>query len=97
MHNKHNKSAINSLQAIHENHRQEDNEKVDFYQPVEQAGFRSGFSTNDHLQVMRTLIEKCNEYKIPIVLISINYEKASDSVEIWPILEALNECRLDSE
>lgn len=32
--------------------------KLDFYQPVEQAGFRSGFSTNHHLQVMRTLIEK---------------------------------------
>ena len=70
--------------------------KLDFYQPVEQAGFRSGFSTNDHLQVMRTLIEKCNEYKIPIVLIFIDYEKAFDSVEIWSILESLHECRVDS-
>lgn len=70
--------------------------KLDFYQPVEQAGFRSGFSTNDHLQVMRSLIEKCNEYKIPIVLIFIDYEKAFDSVEIWAILESLNECRVDS-
>ncbi len=52
--------------------------KLDFYQPVEQAGFRSGFSTNDHLQVMRTLIEKCNEYKIGIVLIFIDFEKALD-------------------
>src|ERR1700761_8324819 len=70
--------------------------KLDFYQPVEQAGFRSGYSTNDHLQVMRTLIEKCNEYKIPIVLIFIDYEKAFDSVETWSILESLNECRVDS-
>lgn len=70
--------------------------KLDFYQPVEQAGFRSGFSTNDHLQVMRTLIEKCNEYKIGIVLIFIDFEKAFDSVEIWSILESLDECRIDS-
>src|SRR6201996_633475 len=34
--------------------------KLDFYQPIEQAGFRSGYSTNDHSEVMRTLIEKCN-------------------------------------
>lgn len=36
-------------------------------QPVEQAGFISGFSTNDNFQVMRTLIDKCKEYKIPMV------------------------------
>ena len=70
--------------------------KLDFYQPVEQAGFRSGFSTNDHLQVMRTLIEKCNEYKIGIVLIFIDFEKAFDSVETWSILDSLDECRVDS-
>ena len=70
--------------------------KLDFYQPVEQAGFRSGFSTNDHLQVMRTLIEKCKEYKIGIALIFIDFEKAFDSVETWSILDSLNECRVDS-
>ena len=70
--------------------------KLDFHQPVEQAGFRSGFSTNDHLQVMRTLIEKCNEYKIGIVLIFIDFEKAFDSVETWSILDSLDECRVDS-
>ena len=70
--------------------------KFDFYQPVEQGGFRSGFSTNDHLQVMRTLIEKCNEYKIGIVLIFIDFEKAFDSVETWSIWDSLDECRVDS-
>ena len=63
--------------------------KFDFYQQVEQAGFRSGFSTNDHLQVIRTLIEKCNEYKIGIVLIFIDFEKAFDSVETWSIWDSL--------
>jgi len=70
--------------------------KLDFYQPVEQAGFRSGFSTNDHLQVMRSLIEKCNEYKIPIAIIFIDFEKAFDSVELWSIMDSLDECRIDS-
>ena len=70
--------------------------KLDFYQPVEQAAFRSGFSTNDHLHVMRTLIEKCNEYKIPVILIFIDFEKAFDSVETWSILDSLDECRVDS-
>lgn len=70
--------------------------KLDFYQPIEQAAFRSGYSTNDHLQVMRTLIEKCNEYKIKIAIAFVDYEKAFDSVEIWKILDALNRCRIDS-
>lgn len=69
--------------------------KLDFYQPVEQAGFRSGFSTNDHLQVIRSLIEKHTEYKIDIALAFVDYEKAFDSVEIWAILEALDKSRID--
>ena len=72
------------------------NKKLDFFQPIEQAGFRSGFSTNDHLQVMRSLIEKCNKYKIEIALAFVDYEKAFDSVETWSILDSLDECRVDS-
>ena len=45
---------------------------------------------------MRTLIEKCNEYKIGIVLIFIDFEKAFDSVETWSILDSLDECRVDT-
>src|SRR6202012_1936086 len=70
--------------------------KLDFYQLVEQAGFRSGYCTNDHLQVVRTLIKKCNEYKMGIALAFIDYEKAFDSVETWSILDGLDEARVDS-
>jgi len=70
--------------------------RLDFYQPVEQAGFRSGYGTNDHLQTMRLLIEKHNEYKKNIAIAFVDYEKAFDSVEMWAILNALDECRTDS-
>ena len=70
--------------------------RMDFYQPVEQAGFRSGYGTNDHLQTMRLLIEKHNEYKMNIAIAFVDYEKAFDSVELWAILNAMDECRTDS-
>lgn len=54
--------------------------KLDSYQPKEQAGFRSGYGTNDHLQVIKTLIERCVEYNKPLVLTFVDYEKAFDSI-----------------
>jgi hypothetical protein len=62
---------------------------LDFNQPREQAGFRKGFSTTDHLQVVTQLIEKTNEYGLPLCLAFVDYEKAFDSVEHKKILEAL--------
>jgi len=70
-------------------------QKFDFYQPIEQAGFRKGFSTTDHIQMLRTLIEKCNEY-IPLHLAFVDYQKAFDSIETWAVLEAMNRARIDS-
>lgn len=70
--------------------------KLDFYQPVEQAGFRKEFSTNDHLQTVRTLIEKCSEYNITLNLAFVDYEKAFDSVETWAVLNAMDEARIDT-
>lgn len=39
------KSVINTLQTIHEDHCNRKHEKLDFYQPIEQDGFRFNQST----------------------------------------------------
>lgn len=62
-------------------------------QPREQAGFREGFSTTDHLQTINQLIEKHNEYKKPLYLCFIDFTKAFDTVEhssIWTALSNQN-------
>ena len=62
---------------------------LDQHQPREQAGFRSGFSTNDHIQVISQLQEKADEYKIPLCFAFVDYEKAFDSIEFNPLFETL--------
>lgn len=70
--------------------------KFDNYQPVEQAGFRKGYSTSDHLLTMKVLVEKANEYHLPMYFAFVDYEKAFDSVELWAVEQAMNNCRIDS-
>ena len=69
--------------------------KLDYYQPREQAGFRAGFGTNDHLLVMKILIEKSIEYNKPLILIFVDYEKAFDTINQQIMLRALTEARVD--
>ena len=68
---------------------------LDMMQPREQAGFRSRFSTMDHIQVLREIIERCNEYEQPLCLAFIDYEKAFDSVYTSSVVEVLKEQRID--
>ena len=70
--------------------------KLDSYQPIEQAGFRKGFSTIDHLQTIKTVIEKTTEYNIPLHLAFVDYQKAFDSIETWSFLAAMEDARIDS-
>ena len=62
---------------------------LDQHQRTEQAGFRSGFSTIDHIQVISQLQEKADEYKIPLCFAFVDYEEAFDSIEFNPLFESL--------
>ncbi|KAK6734142.1 hypothetical protein RB195_017738 [Necator americanus] len=57
-------------------------------QPCEQAGFRKGFSTIDHIHTVSKLIEVSREYKMPLCLTGL--KKAFDSVETEAVVEALD-------
>ena len=65
------------------------NETLDREQPREQAGFRSGYSTHDHIHTLNQLIEKQSEFNRPLCLAFIDYEKAFDSVEKSAVMRAM--------
>ena len=70
-------------------------QKLDEFQPPEQAGFRKGYSTVDHIHTLRQVIQKTEEYNRPLCLAFVDYEKAFDSIETWAVLESLQRCRID--
>ena len=49
-------------------------------QPAEQAAYRKGYSTIDHLHAVTQILEKTNEYRIPLFMAFVDYEKAFDSI-----------------
>ena len=60
-----------------------------FHQPRQQAGFRAGYSTIDHLHVVNQLQENGNEYNIPLCFAFVDYEKAFDGTKFEPLFEGL--------
>ena len=61
----------------------------------EQEGFRSEYSTPDHIHAINQLKEKCREYNIPLCVSFVDYEKAFDSVQTQAILISLQEQGLE--
>ena len=68
---------------------------MDQNQPRDQAGFRRKFSTIDHIYTLNQIIEKTNEYNLPLCVGFIDYEKAFDSVERFAIFEALRKININ--
>lgn len=63
--------------------------RLDENQPCEQAGFRSGFSTVDHIQTINQIIEKTEEFNLRIYKAFVDY-KAFGYVEHLSVLQALH-------
>ena len=70
-------------------------DRLDSNQPREQAGFRAGFSTTDHLQAINQLIEKANEYQLQLCLGFVDYQKAFDSIEHTDMFDALRKINIE--
>ncbi|KAJ8868749.1 hypothetical protein PR048_030289 [Dryococelus australis] len=64
---------------------------LDTAQPTEQAGFRSGFSTIDHIHVIHEVISRANEYQMLLCLAFIDFEKVFDSAHHSSVMQALLE------
>ncbi|CAH2091627.1 unnamed protein product [Euphydryas editha] len=66
---------------------------IETHQTIEQAGFRRGFSTVDHIHSIELLIDKYQEFHRPLYLAFIDYRKAFDSLyhhSIWQSLQCQN-------
>ena len=60
-------------------------------QSIDQAAYRKGFSTDDHLLTLALTLEKTREWNIELWLGLVDFEKAFDTVEhesLWRVLES---------
>lgn len=58
---------------------------------MDQAGFRSVFACDDHLQKFVLLIEKLRKYNLPLWCCAVDFKKACDSVEHMALWRAVAE------
>ncbi|CAH2088608.1 unnamed protein product [Euphydryas editha] len=69
---------------------------IDKQQPVEQAGFRRGFSTVDHIHSIEMIIDKYVEFQKPLYIGFIDYRKAFDTLKHQSIWESLKSQKIDT-
>jgi hypothetical protein len=62
---------------------------LDSNQPREQAGFRKGFGTLEHLFTINQVVQKSHEFKLPLCMAFIDYEKAFDSIKTSSMIDAI--------
>lgn len=65
------------------------NNTLESKQPVEQAGFRKGYSTIDHIHSLELIIEKYQEKTKPLYIAYIDYQKAFDTISHDSVWETL--------
>ena len=54
----------------------------------EQAGFRPGRGTTEQIFILRNILEQANEWRAPIYMHFVDFEKAFDSVHsLWVIMK----------
>lgn len=70
-------------------------EKVCNQLSADQAGFRRGYSTVDHLLTINLLVEKCREWALPLCMVFIDFKKAFDTIEFNAIWQALEKYNID--
>ena len=58
-------------------------------QSVDQAGFKSGFSCDDHLLTVVLLQEAAAEFRNGLWFAAVDFQKAFDSIEHFSIWESL--------
>ena len=64
---------------------------LDLQQAVDQAGFRSGYSCDDHIFTITLMSEMFAEFRTPLWVVAIDFRKAFDSLEHSSLWAALDE------
>ena len=65
-------------------------------QSVDQAGFRPGFSCDDHLFAVTLIADKLKEFHKPLWLVVVDFKKAFDSIEHGSLWDSLSEQKVPS-
>ncbi len=65
-------------------------------QSIDQAGFRGGLSTDDHLFVTTILFKRAAEWVAPIWVAAVDFKRAFDSVSHEELFSAMLELGVDT-